>query len=56
MKYSVNNIISIEGAAMNTNVVINSKINGIDNNLAFDFIGPFEKYIFKTVVYNHLVI
>lgn len=53
--YNVNNIISIEGSARNTNVVINSKINGVDNIVTFDFIGTFEKYIFKTVVYNHIV-
>jgi hypothetical protein len=51
----VSNIISIEGAARNTNVVINSKINGVDNILTFDFFGTFEKYIFKTVVYNYMV-
>ncbi len=55
MTYHANDITSIEGTANNTTVAINSKINGVNNTITFDFIGTFEKYIFKTVVYNYIV-
>ncbi len=55
MSFMIDDIVQIEGENSTNFLSITTRIKDLKKTTLVEFTNAFEKYVFKTIVYNHLV-
>ena len=55
MSYLIDDIISLEGEASSNLLNIAYLFKEVKKTMAIEFTNAYEKYVFKSIVHNHLV-
>ena len=51
----IDDVVSMEGDASNNVLNLTTMLKDIRKSINLEFANAYEKYVFKTIVYNHLV-